>query len=668
MTPLVPLFLLCQLAQITDSFLLRQNAVFTKISDAGLTRSHWLISMVIELSPYRQYLSKLSDDIQKTQDLVESTAAKFDSPRTPDYRDAISKLGREVNALHVNYIETITGFDKYKMLNPRSKRSLVSIFSPFLHLFGVVTDDQIGSLRQNIATLARNDQKIAHVLEDSLSMINASKLSIDRNRQTINDILDSLTDLDNKLSNITQKLQLDLLELSEFTKLYVQVDIVIEELKRFSFQGVFLLEHFKTQLGFLSLAKLSTEIIDPFQLKQILDGISSRLPPNLKLPYDPVTGLWQYYRSLQVSTFLDEDQMIATITVPLIQYDHSFEIYRVINLGLPLINSSIETSDTHAMVASYQLEAKGIAINVQRTKYVLLDSHQLRECSKPILGTCNLKTAIFPVNLSNKCILALFLDHPEKISKFCKRVIQPNSYLPLAVNLVDGAWIVVTQKILRFSVTCVGQTPSLTTAVIRPPLDTLRLEKRCRAENDYLSLMPFFTSESTEKVTDDLVSLIKDNLNLTSIKIWEPFIKNVSHFKHAHLPNKIKALKSIPMDTLIESLHDLEPMVDDDFWDLPGWVYSLIAVGISMIIGIALFLYCKYCKQPWRLGYLGAIGQVRKEAANATPVNDLSAAERLIETRDDTHTALPSAPTDKEAIEMQEFSKKIYPTFRLSTN
>lgn len=122
------------------------------------------------------------------------------------------------------------------------------------------------------------------------------------------------------------------------------------------------------------------------------------------------------------------------------------------------------------------------------------------------------------------------------------------------------------------------------------------------------------------------------------------------------------------MDTLIESLHDLEPVVEDDFWDLPGWVYSLIAVGISMIIGIALFLYCKYCKQPWRLGYLGAIGQVRKEAANATPVIDLSAAERLIESRDDTPTALPSAPTDKEASEMQEFSKKIYPTFRLSTN
>ena len=403
---------LLQMLISADAFLIRQNTVFNKISDA--TRSRWLISMVIELSPYIQFLTKLNLDIGKARNLVDSTAAKFDSPRTPEYKAAIAKLGREVNSLQVSYIDIVADFSKYKLLNPRNKRSIVSIFSPILHLFGVVTDDQISALRQNVAALAANQQDIANVLEHSISMINASKLGIDRNRQTINDILDSLTDLDSKFTNITEKLQLDVLELSHFTQLYVLVDVIIEELKRFSLQGLFLLEHFKSQLGFLSLARLSTEIIDPFQLKSTLEGIAERLPPNLKFPYDSTKSLWAYYQSLKVSTFLEEDRMIVVINVPLIQYDHSFEVYRVTNLGLPLVNDTYETSDTHTMVARYDLEAEGIAINVQRTKYVLLDSQQLRDCSQPTLGTCDLKSAIFPVNLSNNCILASFLENPEK--------------------------------------------------------------------------------------------------------------------------------------------------------------------------------------------------------------------------------------------------------------
>ena len=139
----------------------------------------------------------------------------------------------------------MSDFSRYKLLNPRHKRLLVSIFSSIIHLFGVVTDDQISALRQNMAKLSENLQDIVHVLEHSLSMINAPKLSIDRNRQHIKDILDSLTDLDRTFTILTEKIQLDVLELSHFTQLYVQVDVVIEDLNCFLLQGLFLLEHFK---------------------------------------------------------------------------------------------------------------------------------------------------------------------------------------------------------------------------------------------------------------------------------------------------------------------------------------------------------------------------------------------------------------------------------------
>ena len=189
--------------------------------------------------------------------------------------------------------------------------------------------------------MARNQEDISLVLDKSLSVIDTSRVSIDRNRQTINEVTDDMTSLDCKLENITTALQLDLVELSQFTSLYVRVDLVIEELKRFSLKGLFLLEHFKVQLGFLSLSRLSTEIIDPFQLKIALNNIAMHLPPNLKLPCVPDKSLWTYNQSLGVSTFLHEDHMIVVIVLPLIQYDHQFEVYGVINLGVPYVNNTV---------------------------------------------------------------------------------------------------------------------------------------------------------------------------------------------------------------------------------------------------------------------------------------------------------------------------------------
>ena len=55
------------------------------------------------------------------------------------------------------------------------------------------------------------------------------------------------------------------------------------------------------------------------------------------------------------------------------QYDNRFEIYKVINLPVPIMEDSLESTDTHTVVARYDLESVGLAINLQRTKYVLLN-------------------------------------------------------------------------------------------------------------------------------------------------------------------------------------------------------------------------------------------------------------------------------------------------------
>ena len=123
--------------------------------------------------------------------------------------------------------------------------------------------------------------------------------------------------------------------------------------------------------------------------------------------------------------------------------------------------------------------------------------------------------------------------------------------------------------------------------------------------------------------------MIKVNLNRTSLVISDPFVKHITHFKYSRLPDKLKAMKSIPMDTMIETLHVLRPMITDESWGLPNWAYALIDLGVSLIPGICIFLYCKYYT-PRDLRYFGAIGQVRREMTNIPASDDPTVNEKLV--------------------------------------
>lgn len=49
------------------------------------------------------------------------------------------------------------------------------------------------------------------------------------------------------------------------------------------------------QLNMLTLGHLSPSVISPKNLRSLLIGIASKLPPGILLPSDPTTELWNYY-------------------------------------------------------------------------------------------------------------------------------------------------------------------------------------------------------------------------------------------------------------------------------------------------------------------------------------------------------------------------------------
>ena len=117
-----------------------------------------------------------------------------------------------------------------RTLNPsRNKQSLIPIVGKALHfLFGTLTKSDLNKVRKHVATLSANQKEIIHVLEDSISILNTSQVQISENRDSINELTETLWQLDGRLENITRTLESQIVRLEEFVQIYLQLDLIIE--------------------------------------------------------------------------------------------------------------------------------------------------------------------------------------------------------------------------------------------------------------------------------------------------------------------------------------------------------------------------------------------------------------------------------------------------------
>ena len=108
---------------------------------------------------------------------------------------------------------------------------------------------------------------MSHVVEESLSILNTSRFQISENRQSINKLSISINNIQERIYNVSQILEKQVIQLEEFVQLYLQLDLIIEEAKRTVNNSQTYMEHLLLQLNMLSLGHLSPSVITAQSLK-----------------------------------------------------------------------------------------------------------------------------------------------------------------------------------------------------------------------------------------------------------------------------------------------------------------------------------------------------------------------------------------------------------------
>ena len=90
-------------------------------------------------------------------------------------------------------------------------------------LFGIVSEEDVKTIRRKLLDVERNQKTLAQVDQESVSILNVTRIELAKNRVNINWLTRNLHDLQAEVSNITESVRSELQELDSFVQQYFQL-------------------------------------------------------------------------------------------------------------------------------------------------------------------------------------------------------------------------------------------------------------------------------------------------------------------------------------------------------------------------------------------------------------------------------------------------------------
>ena len=123
-------------------------------------------------------------------------------------------------------------------------------------------------------------------------------------------------------------------QVGQFVKLYLQLNSIIQAIKRRVWQANSYVDHVQLQLNILSLGHLSPSVHTPRSLMGLLLEIENHLPEYmyLELPYDTKGEIWKLYQTLTCTTVLDMCKFLVIVSIPLLDNMNTFKVSDIFNM------------------------------------------------------------------------------------------------------------------------------------------------------------------------------------------------------------------------------------------------------------------------------------------------------------------------------------------------
>ena len=229
-----------------------------------------------------------------------------------------------------------------------------------------------------------------------VSILNLTHYETQVNRQWINITLKELTKSNKDiraLFNITNQLATQV----QVQNIMLHLQVMLANLRDCLHFMKQLANHILEYIDTATTSTLTPHLMPVLNLQKMLYQIESELPPNMHLPI-PSSDPLHFYRYLQTHVLVEESQFLLLIDVPIQDREQQIQIYKIINLPVPVGNYSMR----------YTMDNKYLGITCDRTKAMDIPEDQFKICKEANGQFCPLTTPLQPLMNPPSCVAALY--------------------------------------------------------------------------------------------------------------------------------------------------------------------------------------------------------------------------------------------------------------------
>ena len=324
----------------------------------------------------------------------------------------------------------------------------------------------------------------------------------------------------------------------------------------------------------LASQELNPMIIPPDILKNILHRIETDIKSHarLKLCEDPETNIWSYYGTIKLTPIVLEDYLMLILIVPLIDQSLHMNLFKVYNL--PMLHPTL-----HVHV-QYEIENSYLATIMDGMFIMLPTTLDVKLCLIMDGHLCMFKQALYPVECTNWCIYALFINDEKQIERNC--VIKTiNHTTNLGYSLDGYLWAISALAAKKLQIRCVMETHVIT---IKPPLQIVDIGNGCEAYSASIYIPAKSELRTTLQHVTRSQFFLDYNFNYT----------NVSNFLIWHKTN-FATLTTHEIKTLKAKMLKLPTMSMDIFKKVLGNVDENYPFSLSPKLILALLVLTGIC-------------------------------------------------------------------------
>ena len=336
----------------------------------------------------------------------------------------------------------------------------------------------------------------------------------------------------------------------------------------------------------LASQELNPMIIPPYILKNILHKIETdnKSHARLKSCDDPETNIWSYYGTIKLTPIVLEDYLMLILTVPLIDQSLHMNLYKVYNL--PMLHLTL-----HVHV-QYEIESSYLATVMDGMFITLLTALDVKLCLMMNGHLCMFKQALYPVECTNWCIYALFINDERQIERNCflKTI---SCTTNLAYSLDGYLWAISALPAEKLQIRCVMETHVI---MIKPPLQIVDIGNGCEAYSASIYIPAKSELTTTLQSITQSQFFLYYNFNYTNVSNF--LIWHKTNFATL-TPDEIKTLKAkmlklsaMPMDIFKNILGNIDE--NYPFSLSPKLILALLVLtGVCTIVIGILFIWYK---------------------------------------------------------------------------